>query len=57
MYVHDYLVKARHDDLTRGAAQSRLAAHARRAHRPPRHRVIAGPVARLALTRLRKATA
>ena len=30
MYVHDYLVKARHDDLMRAAAQSRLAAQARR---------------------------
>ena len=25
MYVHDYLVKARHDDLMRAAAQARLA--------------------------------
>ena len=30
MYVHDYLVKARHDDLVRAAAQSRLAAQAKR---------------------------
>jgi hypothetical protein len=33
MYAHDYLVKARHDDLMRTAAQARLAAQARRARR------------------------
>jgi len=57
MYVHDYLVKARHDDLMRSAAQSRLAAQTRRAHRPQRHRVITAPIARLALIPLRKAAA
>ena len=57
MYVHDYLLKARHDDLMRAAAQSRLAAQAKRAHRPRRHRVIAAPTRRLALIRPRKATA
>ncbi len=57
MYVHDCLVKARHDDLMRAAAQSRLAVQTKRAHRPRRHRVIAAPTRRLALIRLRKATA
>ena len=52
MYAHDYLVKARHDDLMRAAAQSRLAAQARRARRPRRHAAIAVPARRLA--RLRK---
>jgi hypothetical protein len=61
MYVHDYLhlclAKARHDDRMRAAARSRLAAQARRARGPHRSRVIAAPVARLALLRPRKATA
>jgi hypothetical protein len=52
MYAHDYLVKARHDDLMRTAAQARLAAHARRARRPRHHAVIAIPARHL--TRLRQ---
>lgn len=57
MYVHDCLMKARHDDLMRAAARSRLAAQTERAHRPRRHRVIAVPIGHLALIRPRKATA
>jgi hypothetical protein len=57
MYVNDYLVKARQDDLMRAAAQSRLAGGARRAHRSRRHPRMAAPAARLALFRLCKATA
>jgi hypothetical protein len=33
MYVHDQLMKARHDEMLRVAAQQRLAAQARR-HAP-----------------------
>jgi hypothetical protein len=53
MYAHDYLVKARHDDLMRAAAQSRLAAQARQARRPRRHTAIAVPARRLARLRQR----
>ncbi len=52
MYAHDYLVKARHDDLMRTAAQARLAAQARRARRRRHHAVIAIPARHL--TRLRQ---
>jgi len=52
MYAHDYLVKARHDDLMRTAAQARLAVQARRARRPRHHAVIAIPAPHL--TRLRQ---
>jgi len=34
MYVHDQLIKDRHDDLRRAAARDRLAAQARRARTP-----------------------
>ena len=57
MYVHDCLVKARHDDPMCAAARSRLAAQTKRAHRPPRHRVIAVPIGHLAPIRPREATA
>jgi hypothetical protein len=57
MYVHDYLVKARHDDIMRAAAQSRLAAQTRRAQRSRHHRVTAASAWRLTLRRVRKATA
>jgi hypothetical protein len=57
MYIHDHLVKTLDDDVMCAAAQSRLAPHTRRTNRPPCHRPIAGPVARLALTRLREAAA
>ena len=53
MYLHEYLIKARHDDLMRAAAQSRLAAQARRARRPRRHAAIAAPARRLARLRQR----
>jgi hypothetical protein len=52
MYAHDYLVKARHDDLMRTATQARLAAQARRARRPRHHAIIAIPARHL--TRLRQ---
>lgn len=57
MYLPDSLVNARHGDLIRAAARSRLAAQARWLHRPGRHNMATAPVARLALTRPRKATA
>jgi hypothetical protein len=53
MYPHEYLIKARHDDLTRAAAQSRLAAQARRARHPRRHAAITVPARRLARLRQR----
>jgi hypothetical protein len=53
MYIHQYLAKARQDDLMRAAAQRRLSAEATRARRPQRRRAIAAPVPRLALIRLR----
>ena len=54
MYVHDQLMKARHDDLLRAAARDRLAAQARRARPPrPRHPITA-PARRLAATCLRQ---
>jgi hypothetical protein len=34
MYVHDQLIKDRHDDLRRAAARDRAAAQARRARIP-----------------------
>lgn len=57
MYAHDYLVKARHDDLIRAAAQARLAAQARRARRPQRHQLFAAAGRRLARLRLHRAAA
>jgi hypothetical protein len=57
MYVHDYLVKERHDELMRAAARARLAARARRTHHLRPHRVITVLALRLALSRPRKATA
>lgn len=54
MYAHEYLVKARHDDLMRAAAQYRLAAQIRRSRGPRRHHVIAAPVRRLARLRPHK---
>ena len=48
MYTHDYLVKARHDDLMRAAARYRLAAQIRRARAPRRRRLTAAPVRLLA---------
>jgi hypothetical protein len=54
MYVHDQLMKARHDDLLRAAARDRLAAQARRAHTPRPHHPKAAPARRPALVRLRR---
>ena len=56
MYAHEYLVKARHDDLMRAAAQYRLAAQIRRSRGPRPHHVIA-PVRRLARLRPHKVAA
>lgn len=53
MSIHQYLAKARQDDLMRAAAQRRLSAEATRARRAQRRRAIAAPAPRLALTRLR----
>jgi hypothetical protein len=53
MYLHEYLIKTRQDDLMRAAAQSRLAAQARQARRPRRHAEIAVPARRLARLRQR----
>lgn len=44
MYAHDYLVKARHDDLMRAAARYRLAAQVRQARAPRRRQLTAAPV-------------
>lgn len=54
MYLHHQLVKARHDDMLRAAAQHRLAAQARQAHITRRPRAMAAPARRLAALRLRK---
>jgi hypothetical protein len=56
MYANQYLVKARHDDLMRAAAQARLAAQARRAHGPRRRHLVAAPILRFVFIRQRKAT-
>jgi hypothetical protein len=57
MDIDGYLVKARRDDLVRTAAQCRLAARARRARVPRRHRARAVPVRLLAGIRARKVPA
>jgi hypothetical protein len=44
MYAHDYLLKARHDDLMQAAARDRLAAQVRRPRAPRRHLVITAPI-------------
>jgi hypothetical protein len=51
MYANQYLVKARHDDLMRAAAQSRLAAQASRARGPRRRQLIAAPILRFVFIR------
>ena len=48
MYAHDYLLKARHDDLMRAAARDRLAAQGGRPRAPRRHLVLTAPVPLLA---------
>ena len=47
-YSYDYLVQARHHDLMRAAARSRLAAQARLARAPRRRHVITAPARLLA---------
>jgi hypothetical protein len=54
MYVHDQLMKARHDEMLRVAAQHRLAARARRAQTPRPHHTEAAPARRRAVLRLRQ---
>ena len=49
------LVQARHDDLMRAAARSRVAAEIRRSRGPRRSRLITEPLRRLAGIRPRKA--
>ena len=57
MYIHDYLVKDRRDDLMRTAAQCRLAVQARQARAPRRHHATAVLVRLLAGIRARKVPA
>jgi hypothetical protein len=57
MYAHEYLVKARHDELMRAAAQYRLAGQVRRSRGPRPHHVMAAPVRRLARLRPHKVAA
>jgi hypothetical protein len=54
MYVHDQLMKARHDEMLRVAAQQRLAAQARRARTTRRYRLVTAPARRRAVLRLRQ---
>jgi hypothetical protein len=54
MYMSYLLMKARHEDMLRAAAQHRLAAQPRQAHLTRRHRAIAAPARRRAGLRLRK---
>ena len=54
MYMSYLLMKARHDDMLRTAAQHRLATQAGQAPITRRHRAIAAPARRLAALRLRK---
>jgi len=43
MYIHDLLIKARHGEMLRAAAQYRLASEARRARAKRRHHAITAP--------------
>jgi hypothetical protein len=54
MYMSYLLMKARHDDMLRTAAQHRLAGQAGQAHITRRPLSIAAPARRLASLRLRK---
>ena len=54
MYMSYLLMKARHEEMLRAAAQHRLAAHAGQAPITRRRRAIAAPARRLAGLRLRK---
>jgi len=53
MYVHDQLMKARHDEMLRVAAQRRLAVQARRAQTSRPH-LEPAPARRRAVLRLRQ---
>ena len=53
MYMSYLLMKARHEEMLRTAAQHPLATQPRQAH-PSRHRAIAAPARRLAALRPRK---
>ena len=54
MYVHDQLMKARHDEMLRAAARDRLAAQARRVHTQRPHHPKTAPTRRPAVMRLRR---
>jgi hypothetical protein len=54
MYMSYLLMKARHDEMLRAAAQHRLAAQPRQTHITRRPRAIAAPARRLAAVRPRK---
>jgi len=54
MYVHDQLMKARHDDLLRAAARDRRATQARWARTSRPGHVMAAQARRLAPMRLRQ---
>jgi hypothetical protein len=54
MYVHDQLMKARHEDLLRAAARDRLATQARRAQTSRPHHPEASSARRRAELRLRQ---
>ena len=51
MYAHYELMKARHDDLTRTAAQRRLVAEVRRSRAPRRPQLATAPARLLASER------
>jgi len=53
MYMSYLLMKARHEEMLRAAAQHRLATQPRQAHTTRPH-AIAAPARRLAVLRLRK---
>jgi hypothetical protein len=54
MYITYQLMKARHDEMLRAAAQHRLTAQARQAHLTQRPRAMAASARRLAALRPRK---
>jgi len=54
MYMSYLLMKARHEEMLRTAAQHRLATPARRGHPTRRQRAITAPARRLAALRPRK---
>ena len=54
MYIPYQIMKARHEDMLRAAAQHRLAAQARHAHNTRRPRALAAPARCRTALRLRK---